>query len=87
MLIQAEVSVADREVKVLPDEAIVRSGNQQFVFYKSAANKFVMVPVVTGLSANGKTEIQSGLEQIADGAIVLNNAYQLLGMLKNTEEE
>jgi len=87
MLIQAEVSVSDREVKVLPDEAIVRSGNQQFVFYKSAANKFVMIPVVTGLSANGKTEIQSGLEQVADGAIVLNNAYQLLGILKNKEEE
>ena len=87
MLIQAEVSVSDREVKVLPDEAIVRSGNQQFVFYKSSANKFVMLPVVTGLSANGKTEIQSGLEQVADGAIVLNNAYQLLGILKNKEEE
>ncbi len=87
MLIQAEVSVADREVKVLPDEAIVRSGNQQYIFFKSAANKFIMVPVVTGLSANGKTEIQSGLEQVADGAIVLNNAYQLLGILKNTEEE
>jgi cobalt-zinc-cadmium efflux system membrane fusion protein len=87
MLIQAEVSVADREVKVLPDEAIVRSGNQQFVFYKSADNKYVMIPVVTGLSSNGKTEIQSGLEQLADGTIVLNNAYQLLGMLKNTEEE
>jgi cobalt-zinc-cadmium efflux system membrane fusion protein len=87
MLIQAEVSVSDREVKVLPDEAIVRSGNQQFVFYKSSANKFVMIPVVTGLSANGKTEIQSGLEQVADGAIVLNNAYQLLGILKNKEEE
>lgn len=87
MLIQADVSVSDREVNALPDEAIVRSGNQQFVFYKSGANKFVMIPVVTGLSANGKTEIQSGLEQIGDGTIVLNNAYQLLGILKNTEEE
>ena len=87
MFIQADVSVSDREVNALPDEAIVRSGNQQFVFYKSGANKFVMIPVVTGLSANGKTEIQSGLEQIGDGTIVLNNAYQLLGILKNTEEE
>lgn len=87
MLIQAEVSVSDREVNVLPDEAVVRSGNQQFVFYKSAGNKFVMIPVVTGLSGNGKTEIQSGLEQIPNGTIVLNNAYQLLGILKNTEEE
>lgn len=87
MLIQADVSVSDREVKALPDEAIVRSGNQQFVFYKSADNKFVMIPVITGLSGNGRTEIQSGLEQLPNGSIVLNNAYQLLGMLKNTEEE
>jgi cobalt-zinc-cadmium efflux system membrane fusion protein len=87
MLIQADVSVSDREVKALPDEAIVRSGNQQFVFYKSVDNKFVMIPVITGLSGNGRTEIQSGLEQLPNGSIVLNNAYQLLGMLKNTEEE
>ena len=87
MLIQADVSVSDREVKALPDEAIVRSGNQQFVFYKSVDNKFVMIPVITGLSGNGRTEIQSGLEQLPNGSIVLNNAHQLLGMLKNTEEE
>lgn len=87
MLIQAEVSVSDRDVKVLPDEAIVRSGNQQFVFYKSGANKIVMIPVITGLTSKGKTEIQSGLEKIPQGTIVLNNTYQLLGMLKNTEEE
>jgi hypothetical protein len=46
-----------------------------------------MIPVITGLSGNGRTEIQSGLEQLPNGSIVLNNAYQLLGMLKNTEEE
>jgi hypothetical protein len=87
MLIQAEVAVSNKEVNVLPDEAIVRSGNQQFVFYKKADKKFAMLPVTTGLSSNGKTEIVSGLENIPQSNIVLNNAYQLLGILKNTEEE
>jgi cobalt-zinc-cadmium efflux system membrane fusion protein len=87
MMIQAEVAVTDKEVNVLPDEAIVRSGNQQFIFYKKADKKFVMVPVTTGLSNNGKTEIISGIENIPSSSIVLNNAYQLLGVLKNTEEE
>jgi cobalt-zinc-cadmium efflux system membrane fusion protein len=87
MMIQAEVAVADKEVNVLPDEAIVRSGNQQFVFYKKADKKFVLIPVGTGITNNGKTEIISGLENIPANSIVLNNAYQLLGILKNTEEE
>jgi cobalt-zinc-cadmium efflux system membrane fusion protein len=87
MLIQAEVAVSNKEVNVLPDEAIVRSGNQQFVFYKKADKKFAMLPVTTGLSSNGKTEIVSGLVNIPQTSIVLNNAYQLLGILKNTEEE
>ena len=87
MLIQATVAVSDREVDVLPDDAIVRSGNQHFIFYKTAEKKFTMIPVVTGISADGVTEIQSGLDKISTSSIVLNKAYQLLGILKNTEEE
>lgn len=87
MLIQAEVAVSNKEVAVLPDEAIVRSGNQQYVFYKKSDKLFAMIPVTTGLSSNEKTEIVSGLEKIPQNSIVLNNAYQLLGALKNTEEE
>jgi cobalt-zinc-cadmium efflux system membrane fusion protein len=87
MLIQAEVAVSNKEVNVLPDQAIIRSGNQQFVFYKKADKKYAMVPVTTGLMNNGMTEIISGLENIPVNTIVLNNAYQLLGVLKNTEEE
>jgi cobalt-zinc-cadmium efflux system membrane fusion protein len=87
MLIQAEVAVSNKNVSVLPDQAIIRSGNQHFVFYQKADKKFAMVPVTTGLMDNGKTEIISGLENIPANTIVLNNAYQLLGVLKNTEEE
>lgn len=87
MLIQAEVAVSDKEVTVLPDESIVRSGNQQFVFYKKADKKFVMVPITTGLTNNGKTEVVAGLGNIPANSIVLNNAYQLLGVLKSAEEE
>lgn len=87
MLIQAEVAVSDREVDVLPDAAIVQSGSKHFVFHKTADKKFVMVPVVTGLTYNGVTEIKSGLEKFPTGSIVLNKAYQLMGVLKNTDEE
>lgn len=87
MMIQAEVAVSDKDVNVLPDEAIVQSGNQHFVFYKVEDRKFIMVPVVIGLSNNGLTEIKSGIEKVPTGTIVLNKAYQLLGVLKNADEE
>ncbi len=87
MLIQAEVAVSDKEVDVLPDEAIVRSGSQHYIFHKTADKKFTMAPVVTGLSSNGMIEIQSGLDKITPGTIVLSKAYQLLGALKNAGGE
>jgi len=85
MFIQGEVSVAEREVQALPEDAIVRLGNQEYVFAKNQNNKIAMVPVVTGLSKEGRTEVKSGLEKVPAGSIVLNNAYKLLGILKNSE--
>jgi hypothetical protein len=41
---------------------------------------------VTGLSKEARTEVKSGLEKVPAGSIVLNNAYKLLGILKNSEE-
>ena len=87
MFVEAQVAISDKEVAVLPDEAIVFFNNRHFVFLKKGDAFFEMQPVKTGLTKDGKTEIVSGLEGVALGSIVLNNAYQLLGMLKNSEGE
>lgn len=87
MFIQGDVSVSAKEVKAVPDESIVRFGNQEYVFFKNAESKFIMTGVKTGLSKDGMTELRSGLEKISAGSLVLNNAYKLLGILKNSEEE
>ncbi len=87
MFIQGEVSVTEREVKALPEEAIVRLGNQEYIFVKNKNNKIAMVPIGTGLSKEGNIEVKTGLEKVSDGSIVLNNGYKLLGILKNSEEE
>jgi hypothetical protein len=87
MFIQGEVSVTEREVKALPEEAIVRLGNQEYIFVKNKNNKIAMVPIGTGLSKEGNIEVKTGLEKVSDGSIVLNHGYKLLGILKNSEEE
>lgn len=87
MLVDAEIAVDNKQSSVLPDGALVRYGNQQFVFVMQQQNLVQMLPVKTGISAAGNTEIISGLEKITPGTIVMNNAYKLLGILKNSGEE
>ncbi len=87
MYIEAEVQVESTNSKVLPDEAIVRFGNSQYVFVKQEEGVLRMTPVKTGLTYGGKTQILQGLEQVPAKSIVMNETYKLLGMLKNSDEE
>ena len=48
MFIQGEVSVSEREVQALPEEAIVRLGNQEYVFVKNPANQ-ELIQTIDGL--------------------------------------
>ena len=86
MYVEGEVAISNKEVLALPDDALVRSGDNQYVFVKKNDHTFEMKPVVAGVSKNGKTEIVSGLDGVADGAIVQNNAFKLLGILKNSAQ-
>ncbi len=87
MLVEAEVIVRNKKATILPDDAVVRFGNGQFIFVMISPNKYEMKPVVTGIAAAGKTEVVSGLEDIKPGTIVQHSAYTLLGILKNSGEE
>ena len=87
MLVEAEVAIENKKANVLPEEAVVRFGKDQFVFVMTAQDVFEMIPVTTGISSEGKTEIVNGLETVKSGNIVQNNAYALLGMLKNSAED
>lgn len=87
MFIEAELSVKNKMVDAVPDEAVVRLGNKQYIFIRKSDNVVEMKPVVTGLAKDGKTELVSGHEGVAAGSIVLNQAYKLMGILKNSGEE
>ena len=87
MLVEGELVVRNKKATVLPDDAVVRFGNGQFIFVLISPNAYQMKPVLTGISAAGKTEVVSGLENIKPGTIVQHNAYTLLGILKNSGEE
>lgn len=85
MYMNADVELSAGNVTALPDDAIVRFENKQYVFIAKDNNHFQMQEVQTGSSENGFTEI-IGADNWANQRFVTKGAYTLLMTMKNTEE-
>ncbi len=86
MFMNAEIEVKSNNVNALPDDAIIRFENKQYIFIIKGKNQFEMVQVKTGDSENGFTEISID-EKLYKETFVLKGAYNLLMKMKNTSEE
>jgi cobalt-zinc-cadmium efflux system membrane fusion protein len=86
MFVNARIRINTRPVLTLPEEAIVRYGNDEFAVEATDSRSFRLLKVKTGLRAEGIVEIEadSSLEQ---KKFVVKNAYAVLGKMKNTAEE
>ncbi len=82
----AEVQVKNKRAQVLPEDAVVRFENKNYVFTKQAANRFAFTEVRTGITENGFIEVEDA-EKLAAGEVVVKGAYSLLMSLKNKSEE
>jgi cobalt-zinc-cadmium efflux system membrane fusion protein len=86
MYMNAEIEIKNNNVYALPEEAIVRFQNNQYVFMAETETVFTIQEVKTGDSEKGFIEIVSG-ESLVDKKIVLKGAYNLLMTMKNKVEE
>ena len=86
MFMTADIEVKSNNAKVLPDDAIVRFENKQYVFIVKGKNQFEMMEVKTGNSENGFTEIIID-DKLAGETFVLKGSYNLLMKIKNTADE
>lgn len=84
MFMNAQIDLSGSEVSALPEEAIVRHGNKQYVFVEKSPRKYEMKTVQIGNTENGFTEIVTSLGQ---QKVVIKGAYTLLMALKNVSEE
>mgnify|MGYP006195731405 CR=1 FL=1 len=82
----AEVEVKSNAAWVLPEDAVVRFENKNYVFIKSSVKEFEMLEVQTGITENGFTEILDG-ETLQQKDLVGKGAYTLLMGLKNKTED
>lgn len=82
----AEVEVSGHNATAIPDEAIVRFENRQYVFIAKDSSRFSMEEIVTGNSEDGFTEI-IGADKWAGKTFVIKGAYNLLMAMKNVSDE
>jgi cobalt-zinc-cadmium efflux system membrane fusion protein len=86
MYMNAEIELKNNSVYALPEEAIVRFENNQYIFLSESEATFTIQEVKTGDSENGFIEIISG-EKLIDKNVVMKGAYNLLMTMKNKVEE
>lgn len=85
MFLTANIRVSEAQVTAVPEEAVVRYRNDQFVLQETAAGTFQLTGVETGIRDNGWVELTGhGLE---GRKIIIKNPYPVMAKLKNTAEE
>ncbi len=82
--VNAEVELNNAKVNALPEDAIIKWQNKDFVFVKLTESNFKLVSVTTGINSDGFVEIKTDLSNMQ---VVIKNAYTLLMKLKNNGEE
>ena len=87
MFLNARISVNEADVPVVPEGALVRFNNREYVFTASGKGAFHMQEVSSGAREDGMIEIRNGRDSLYGKKIVIANAYSVLGALKNTAEE
>ncbi|MGE9310276.1 efflux RND transporter periplasmic adaptor subunit [Niabella sp. CJ426] len=86
MFMNAEIETTARQSNALPEEAVVRFDNKEYVFAAKEENNFEMLEVQTGTTESGYTAIISPAD-LAQKKLVVKGAYSLLMALKNVNEE
>ena len=87
MYVTATVETSTHNAKVIPSGAVVSYAGKDYIFASTGKQSFELVPVVTGSTDDQFTEVQFPKDFDLERDVVIKGAFELLGMLKNSEEE
>lgn len=92
MYLTAHVETASHETPSLPDQAIVTFDGKKYIFIAAAGaeqtvHRFKIIEITTGFQEQGFTEVTVPRDVVAGSPVVIKGAYDLLGKMKNSEEE
>ena len=87
MFMNAIIQLNNRNEIVVPQDAVVQSGNQQYIFLAHDKNHFEITPITTGVIEDGLVAINTADTSLLRRTIISKNAYAALMKMKNTGEE
>lgn len=88
MFMNAEVKILSSNALTIPESAVVRWQNKNYVFVNEGNNSFQMTEVQTGIAENGLIELTTySKDDWANKKLVIQNAYSVLMKMKNSAEE
>lgn len=85
MFLKAEVEISNTEAVSVPENSIVNLDNKDFLFLAISDTRFELKEISKGIEYDGLVEISGGLEN--NSTVVVNGAFRLLAILKNSGEE
>ena len=88
MFLNARIELTDRVVTAVPEEALVRFGNEQYVVEVLQDSIFSLLPIQSGITDKGLTEITAADGRELEGKkIIFKNPYPVLSRMKSSDEE
>lgn len=81
MYVEALIMTDSTQAWSLPSDAVVRKGDEHFIFVEDEPNTFMQMAVRTGASELGYTEVKPLKALAPDARIVIKGAYFLLSEL------
>lgn len=87
MFANAIIETKNNDAILVPEEAVVRNGNDQYVFIEKKKGLFEQLPVKAGTAVNGKIDIQADNIDLLRQNMVIKNAYTVMMKMHNKAEE
>ncbi|MBO9205050.1 MULTISPECIES: efflux RND transporter periplasmic adaptor subunit [Niastella] len=87
MFLNATIHLENVPALTVPEDAVVRYGNQQYIVQATGKSNFQLLNVETGIREKERVAISSKTTELSGMQIVTKNAYAVLGKMKNAPEE
>ncbi|AEV96783.1 efflux transporter periplasmic adaptor subunit [Niastella koreensis] len=87
MFLNASIHLENVPSLTVPEDAVVRYGNQQYIVQSTGKNNFQLVNVETGIREKDRVAVIAKNIDITNMQVVTKNAYAVLGKMKNAKEE
>lgn len=87
MFLNARIQVDNVKTLAVPEEALVRYANNEYLIKVTGKNTYELLPVVSGVKQEGKVAVSSSKENLTDVVVVTKGAYTVLSAMMNKGEE